>query len=366
MTINSQCAALASLRLYEQEASVEAVAQKYALDPAGIVDFSLNVNPLGSPAGALSAAAVALTAANLYPDVRFAPLRAALAARHGVGEDSLFFGAGLDDVIKLLIHALTSAGDSVLVHLPTFPRYELEARLSGCSVVAVENDPPERIDADRISQALQRQAVAMAFLCTPNNPTGARIGVAEIEGLLRRFPDTLFIVDEALIYPLEEGAIPLCAGHANIIVLRTLSKYFGLAGFRVGYAVGSPALLKLVEVGRPPFNMAAPSVAAAIAALDDGAFLSRCKAEFAAEVAHFRAAAEAIPGLAVRGNHANMLLLGTGRLSAGACCAQLAARGILVADATSFRGLEGLNLIRVSLRGRADNERLITALAEVM
>lgn len=366
MTINRHCAELASIRLYEQETSIETVARQFGLDPRAIIDFSLNVNPFGSPQGALAAAAAALPETSRYPDVRFSALRSALAERHGVGEDNLFFGSGLDDVIKLLIQALTSAGDAVLVHLPTFPRYELEARLTGCRIVEVENEAPERIDVDRIRAALEAQTVAIAFLCTPNNPTGARIETPDIEALVRRFPDTIFIVDEALIFPLDEGAMPICARHSNAIVLRTFSKYFGLAGLRVGYAVGDPSLLRVVEVGRPPFNMTLPSVAAATAALEDDGFLQHSRSEFTAEVGHFVAATTGIERLRILGSHANMMLLETAGTSAAACSSKLASMGLVVADATSFRGLEHLNVVRVSLRDRPSNQRLISALADIL
>ncbi|HEX4882483.1 MAG TPA: aminotransferase class I/II-fold pyridoxal phosphate-dependent enzyme, partial [Casimicrobiaceae bacterium] len=122
------------VRLYEAETSVAMVADRYALDPAGIVDFSLNINPFGPPASAVEAARAVLECSHRYPDVRLPALRAAVAARHGVGPERIFFGAGLDDVIKMVLNAWTSEGDAVLLHLPTFPRYELEARLHGCEV----------------------------------------------------------------------------------------------------------------------------------------------------------------------------------------------------------------------------------------
>lgn len=366
MTLNMQCSEIASLRLYEAETSIELMAERYDLDPTKIVDFSLNVNPLGSPPSAIRAAKAALVHSNLYPDLRFAALRAALAKRHEVSEDHLFFGAGLDDVIKLILQAWTSEGDRILVHLPTFPRYELEARLRGCEVVAVENDSPEKINPDRIARALATGDIALAFLCTPNNPTGATVSNEVIAQLVVAHPDTLFVVDEALIFPGEEGAIPLCRDHANICVLRTFSKYFGLAGLRIGYAVADPSLIRIAEAGRPPFNMAAAAVNAAAAAVNDDAFLAECKAVFRDELDHFCTAIAAYPDLSVKGSNANMLLLDLGARSVDSVVVGLAQRGVVVADATSFRGLERHSMIRVSLRCRTENQRLITALEEVL
>lgn len=364
MTLNVQSAQMASIRLYEQETSVDVIAGRHGLAPSDVIDFSLNVNPFGSPEGALAAARSALGRSNLYPGIGFGALRAALSKRHGVAGDCLFFGAGLDDVIKLLLQAWTSEGDTVLVHLPTFPRYELEARLRGCRVVGVENDAPEIIDVAGIERELAQGDVALAFICTPNNPTGATVDNRDLERMARAFPDTIFVVDEALIYPLLDGAVPLCARHRNLCVLRTFSKYFGLAGLRIGYAVADAALVRVAEVGRPPFNMAAAAIDAATAALADETFLPSCKAVFAQEADHFRKQTAGF-GIAVRGSNANMLLLDLGDRSAAGMAARLASKGIVVADATSFRGLERYEMLRVSLRGRDDNLKLIAALETI-
>ncbi|CAH1688462.1 Histidinol-phosphate aminotransferase [Hyphomicrobiales bacterium] len=365
MTLNPRNAEFASVRLYEAETSVATIAARHGLDPADVLDFSLNINPFGPPQAAIAAAQAALGTCHLYPDLRFSRLREAVALRHDVPEDMLFFGAGLDDVIKLLIHAWTSEGCTVLVHVPTFPRYELEANLRGCRVVAVESPSPERTDLAAFDAALAREAVALAFICSPNNPTGERFAVEAIADLATRHADTIFVVDEALINPAEDDAMALPKRLRNIVVLRTFSKYFGLAGLRIGYAVADPHLVSVAEVGRPPFNIAGPSVEAAVAALADEEFLIRCKATFAAEKDFFIAAMQAIPGISIRGSNANMILLDLAHHAPAVAAEALAARGIVVADATSFRGLEHHRSLRVSLRGRADNERLVAAIRTI-
>ncbi|EKF39984.1 histidinol phosphate aminotransferase apoenzyme [Nitratireductor indicus C115] len=365
MTLNAQNAEMASLRLYEAETSIEVIARQHGLNPVDVIDFSLNVNPLGSPPAAVVAAQEAVQSANLYPDLRFGRLRAALAERHGVEEDSLFFGAGLDDVIKLLLQAWTSSGDKVLVHIPTFPRYELEARLRGCRVIAVASDRPEVIGIANLERELAQGDVALSFICTPNNPTGATVDNADIARLAQAYPSTLFVIDEALIYPLEEGAIPLCADHPNLCVLRTFSKYFGLAGLRIGYAIASSELVRIAEVGRPPFNMSEAAVQAAVAALADRQFLPDCKATFQKETRYFRERLAAVSDIGVKGTNANMLLLDLAGRDASKTAETLAAMGIVVADATSFHGLEHHPFLRVSLRSREDNLKLIAALERV-
>jgi histidinol-phosphate/aromatic aminotransferase/cobyric acid decarboxylase-like protein len=250
----------------------------------------------------------------------------------------------------------------VLVHVPTFPRYELEARLHGCSVVAVRSDPPWTIDADAIRAALATQRIAVAFLCTPNNPTGVTIANDDVRMLASGFAQTIFIVDEALGNPADDGAIALARSESNVVVLRTFSKAFGLAGLRVGYALGAPALLSIAERGRPPFNVAVPAEAGAIAALDDATFLARSYDRFGTEAATFSREIEGLRGFAIRGRYANMFLIEVLSTSTAACIDALAAQGLLVADAGCFGGLENHAAIRVSLRDRAANARLVNAM----
>ncbi|HXR55463.1 MAG TPA: histidinol-phosphate transaminase [Casimicrobiaceae bacterium] len=352
-------------RLYEAELSPSIVSARFGLDPAAIVDFSLNVNPFGPPSSAVAAARATLDSCNLYPDAQLAALRKALARRHGVDFDQLFFGAGLDDVIKLVLHAWTAEGDAVLIHVPTFPRYELEARLRGCDVVAVQADPPWTIDVDALHAQLASRRVAVAFLCTPNNPTGATIATSDIEALAARFRDTLFIVDEALGNPLDDGATALARREPNVVVLRTFSKALGLAGLRIGYAVGPGALLALAERGRPPFNVTAAAEAAAIAALDDAAFVTRSYETFHAETQWFCDALARLPPFVPRGGHANMLLIELSSGTAAACVDALAAKGLLVADAACFGTHDARAAIRISLRDRAANARLLAELQEL-
>lgn len=362
--LNPHFTAELPVRLYEAESSVATVTAQYGFAASDVLDFSLNVNPFGPPPAAVAAATAALVRSNAYPDVALAALRRAGAARHATRETQLLFGAGLDDVIKQILHAWTAAGDAVLVHLPTFPRYELEAYLRGCRVVAVTGAEPWRIDHDAIAAALAREPVALAFLCTPNNPTGEKIPTPAIEALARRFANTLFVVDEALLDPREEGVTALARTAKNIAQLRTFSKHYGLAGLRIGYAHASEALVAVAERGRPPFNVALPSEAAALAALGDGEYLARTFDRFADSADRFCAALARLPAFRLRGRHANMLLIEVLDRPVADLKRALEARGIVVADAACFGGMDGHAAIRVSLRDADANARLLDALAE--
>lgn len=362
---NRHLAAMQGATLYERESSVEDVARRCGIDAGRVLDFSLNINPFGPPPRSREAARRALDRAHEYPDVGLGDLRRRVAQWHGVPGDALVFGDGLDEIIKLLVHAWTDEGDRVLIHIPTFPRYELEACARGAVPVVVRSEPPWATNLPAMARALEAAPVALAFLCTPNNPTSAEIPPAEVDRLAAGFPGTMFVVDEALIFPPDAGAVPLLAGRQNMTVLRTFSKYFGLAGLRAGYAIANPARLALVEMVRPPFNVSGMAAAAALAAMDDREFLESSRRDFHREAAFLREALRGLEGCQIHGGDSNMLLLALDGVPSPALVEALARRGILVVDGRTFNGLEDRDAIRVSIRDRAANEALARALREV-
>ena len=365
MSINKYSQSLASTRLYEQETSLEFLAERHGLEQSNMIDFSLNVNPFGCSAGAIDAISLSLGQVQLYPDVNLSELRLALSSKHCQSPDRFFFGGRLDDVIKLLLQAWASEGDKVLIHLPTFPRYALEARLRGCQVISVQGEVATQFDAERYERALQKDDISVAFICTPNNPTGEIIPVEVIEHLAGAYPDTIFVVDEALINPIKEGAVGLVDRFDNVAILRTFSKFFGLAGMRVGYAIANQKLIDIANIGRPPFNVSLPAAVAAIAALQDENFLRQCSEKFLEESTYFRAQLSSHPSVRVVGCHGNMMLLELASCSSAEVASMLASQGIVVADATSFDGLQNTATLRVSLKGREQNERLIASLRNI-
>lgn len=353
------------MRLYEEEAAPETIIARYGLDPAQVIDFSVNVNPFAPPPIAAGTAEMALEACGVYPDLNLQDLRAALAQRHGLDTGAFLFGAGLDDVLKLISQAWLGPAKTALIHVPTFPRYELEARIVGARQVFVSASEPWHIDMAGIEAALAAEPVDVAYLCTPNNPTGARISNADIARLADAFPGTRFVVDEALSDPAQPGAMPLVAAHENIVVLRTFSKYFGLAGLRVGYAAGQPRTLASLKTVRPPFNVSGFSARIALATLKNDDFLSTSRQAFASERAFVTSGIEALPGLTLRGACSNTVFVTLEGIPLPELITGLAREGIIVVDATSFRGLEDTPSLRLSLRTRKENTRLLEALSRV-
>lgn len=302
-----------------------------------------------------------------YPPVYADRLRAAVARRFGVPECAVATGCGSDDLLDSALRAAADPGADVRFVPPTFSMVETFARMNGLRPVAVD---PDR--AGRDPAALVEGSPGVVYLCRPDNPTGEVRTRAWVEALLAAAgPDgPVVLLDEAYaeFAPealLEEEAGRIAAGErGRLVVLRTLSKAYGLAGLRVGYAVGHPDVVAEIEKSRGPYKVSRPAEAAAVAALEDAEGWVR---EVVADVRRERARLH--EGLAARGlrplpSGANFLLVPLGPRSAGAVSAALRARGIAV---RAFPELPGIgDAVRITIGPAAEMERLLAALDEVI
>lgn len=207
---------------------------------------------------------------NRYPEPRPQALRARMAALYGVPPERLLLTRGGDDAIDLLIRAFCRPGeDAVLVRPPTFGAYAHFARVNGVRVIERPLGDDFRFDPETaISTANEDQALKIIFVCSPNNPTGDIIPRDDILTLARELPETLILVDEAYVEFADAESLAAQAGPIpNLLVLRTLSKAFGLASARVGCLIGDPDILSMTARTLPPYPLPGPSIAAAVMAL---------------------------------------------------------------------------------------------------
>ena len=204
---------------------------------------------------------------NRYPEPQPATLRARLAALYGVAPERLWVTRGSDDAIDLLIRTFCEAGqDSVGIVEPTFSAYAQFARVQGARVVTARLTADFAFDADAVIEAMADEAPKLLFLCTPNNPTGTPVESDDVRRIAAALPDSLVIADEAYA-EFSDGADLAGEADGNLVVLRTLSKAYGLAGARIGCAIGSASLIDLLSRASPPYPLPGPSIAAALAAL---------------------------------------------------------------------------------------------------
>lgn len=234
--------------------------------------LSSNENPF-EPLPGVVAAMQAAAGFNRYPDASSPRLRARLAERFGVAADAVHVAAGSVSILYQLAHATCGPGDELLFSWRSFEAYPGLALVAEATPVTVPNTAAGGHDLDAMADAVTDRT-RMILVCSPNNPTGPVVTQAGFEAFLARVPaDVLVVLDEAYIEFVTEpdavdGARVLAAGHRNVVVLRTFSKAYGLAGLRVGYAVGDPAILSAAASTGIPLSVTAGAEAAALASLD--------------------------------------------------------------------------------------------------
>lgn len=255
---------------------ISEVAREFGLDEARIVKLASNENPLGMPASAKSAIAAAMDDLGRYPDSNGFELKAKLAARYDVPAEWLTLGNGSNDILELAAHALVRPGESIVYAEFSFAVYALATQEVGARAIEVK--------ARNYGHDLEAMAKAIApdtrliFIANPNNPTGTFVSAGEIEAFLAKVPPNVVVVlDEAYNEYLDAGqqyeSVAWVRKYPNLMVSRTFSKAYGLAGLRVGYGVAQSALTDLLNRVRQPFNVNTLAQAAAVAALGDTDFL---------------------------------------------------------------------------------------------
>ena len=265
---------------YQPGRPIDEVARAYRLDPSRIIKLASNENPLGMPDSARRAAVDAMVEVGRYPDGNGFDLKQALAARHRVPLEWLTLGNGSNDILELVARALCRPGESIVFSEYAFAVYPLATMAVGARPIVV---PAREFghDLDAMADAVTDDTRVM-FVANPNNPTGTFAPGEAVRRLLERVPERVAVVlDEADTEYLEPAqrydSIGWVRTFPNLIVSRTFSKAFGLAGLRVGFGVAQAALTDLLNRVRQPFNVNVAAQAAALAALADVAFLERSR-----------------------------------------------------------------------------------------
>jgi histidinol-phosphate aminotransferase len=230
-------------------------------DPCAI-DLSDNTNLWGMPPAAAAAAAAAATVATRYPGVYAGELKAALAGYLGVEPDMIVTGCGSDDILDSAFRAFADPGERVAYPDPTFPMVPTFARMNAL----VPTPIPMTTEWDVDAKAIVATNARIMYLCSPNNPTGRSLSRAAIVHIAAEAPG-IVIIDEAYAEFADRSDIDLLARSDRLVIARTMSKAFGLAGLRVGYAVGAPALVTEIEKSRGPYKVNRVAEHAAIVAL---------------------------------------------------------------------------------------------------
>lgn len=306
------------------------------------------------------AVAMAFAGANRYPDLRGETLGAALAQRHGLEADQVAVAAGSIVLLDQLIRAYCDGGDEITTAWRSYEAYPIIAGLSGARLVEVPLDGDHRLDAAAFQAAVGPRTRAV-LICNPNNPTGTALAPEVLERLLDGLPtEVLIILDEAYCdYDGSAEAVVASptqrlARHPNLVILRTFSKAWGLAGLRVGYAMAAPEIILAIHAVAPPFPLPGVALAAALAALDLDEPVAARVGRNATERARMTHGIAAL-GLSVAQSRANFVWLPVGP-QAAALNAHLTGAGIAV---RCFAG-EG---VRITTGTAGDTDAVLDALA---
>ena len=263
-----------SLNPYIPGKPIEEVQEEYGLEK--VIKLASNENPLGLSEKVKNVIINELTAINRYPDGDCRLIKRAVAKKLNVSEDMLLFGNGSDGLLKVIAETFINKGDEVIIFDPSFVEYSFTANLMGADLKRIKMNPYHQ-DLDSILQVVSDKT-KMVFLTSPHNPAGTIITDEQLRLFLDRFPDnTLLIMDEAYYEYVQSDEYPDSLEYIKkgypLIVLRTFSKVYGLAGLRMGYLIADSEIVSLVAKALDPFNVNRISQAAALAALEDEEFI---------------------------------------------------------------------------------------------
>lgn len=348
---------------YRPGRPLEDLARDYGLQAAAIVRLAANENPLGVPASAVRAMIEAVPGLGRYPDSSGLELKRALAEKFRVPAEWITLGNGSNDILEMAARAFLRPGQSVVYAQHSFAVFAMATQVNGARHIVV---PARDLghDLDAMAGAIAGDT-RIVFIANPNNPTGTFLPAADIDAFLRRIPTSVAVVlDEAyneyLPPDLRADSTEWLRRHPNLIISRTFSKVYGLAGLRVGYGLAQAGITDLMNRVRQPFNVGSLALVAARAALSDKAFLQESFELNCAGLRQLQSAFDAM-GLQYVPSHANFVLVRVG--DAAGVHESLLRAGVVVRRVDS----DGLpEWLRVTVGLRSENEAFLRALQEAL
>jgi histidinol-phosphate aminotransferase len=347
---------------------LEELEREYGISDS--IKLASNENPLGPGSRALEAIARASRDIGLYPDGSGFKLKQALARKHGCGTDCITLGNGSNDVLVLLAEAFLSPQSEAVYSQYTFAVYPIAVQATGATARIAPANPAGHampLGHDLAAMAsLINERTRLVFVANPNNPTGTWVTADALRQFVAAVPEqTLVVVDEAYIEYVSTPDFPDASRwlreFPNLIVTRTFSKVYGLAGLRVGYALSHPSVADMLNRVRQPFNVNTIALAAALAALDDTEHLQRSIETNRAGMAQLRAGFDAL-GVRHLPSAGNFVMIDCGR-PAPAVYEAMLRQGVIVRPVGNY-GLP--NHLRITIGTREQNERMLAALAAAL
>lgn len=355
-----------SIVKHQHGGNLTLMAEKYGLEPEKIIDFSVNVNPLGPPEGVKTLVDNWISYVSVYPEPYCDTLKEDYASRLGISPESLIFSNGAVELIYMVMQALRPA--TVLIPGPTFREYEIAARAFQAKVKHFRLAPEKGFLPALKALMCAVRGVDMIFLCSPNNPTG-NLFPQESLGQFLDFCDTqgiFVVIDESFLIfhncRQELSAVRDIMDKRNLFVLQSLTKFFSIPGLRLGYGVAHPDTIAFLSRFQPPWQVNALAQASAAEAVQDESYAYNTRTFVEQERKQLAAALSAVEGIKVYPSEAPYLLLELGAaLTAPFMVDGLAQKGILVRDCSNFAYLDD-RFLRVAVKDREKNRLLASEL----
>lgn len=346
--------------------NIAAAARRYGLEGRPIIDFSSNVNASGPSRAAVRAAKRALAQIDRYPDSQSQELRRAIARYHGIKPEHILCGNGSNGLIHLIPRVLRPA--NALIPVPSFVEYAAAVEDAGGTVTPFALGERDGFRLDPVDMSFALAGKDLTVFANPNNPTGRIVSKADVLEILRYAAreGATVVVDEAFMdYDETESVVKEAVQAPNLIVLRAFTKFFGMPGLRIGYAVMNDGLADRIGKSLEPWTVNIPAQAAAVAALQDWSHIERTRKVTARERERLAAELRLLPGIEPFPASANFIFIKLNGIDGPSLTDKLGLRGILVRDCSSFPGLDA-RFLRVAVRTARENRKLIKALRAIL
>ena len=349
---------LLDIKTYDPVDPPELLAKRAGIPEDQIIKLNGNENPYGGSPKA--AAALATTPLHIYPDPLQRKIRSALSDYTGMEQEYIIAGAGSDELIDLLFRLFISPGDKILDCDPTFAMYGFCARVAAGEIELVPRDELFEIEVDAVKDAIDSRTKVI-FVSSPNNPTGNLASEEQVKALLET--GLIIVVDEAYYEFSNQTVAGLTPDHDNLVVLRTMSKWAGLAGLRIGYGIMSPSLVQHIIDIKSPYNVNVAAEAALLASLEDAPALLNNVNLIMEESKRMFSLLEAIPGVTPWPTYGNFILCQFAPGRADEIYEGLASRGIFVRNFGSERLQD---CFRIGVGTPDQTDALIEAMKELV
>ena len=346
---------------YEPGKPIEETARELGLDPETIVKVASNENPLGPAPMAKQAIADAASEMHIYPDGGGYKLRTALAEKYDLGMENVVLGNGSNEIIELLCHCFLNQGAALIAAEHAFVVYKLMATLFGADYVEV-TDPNFVHDLDAMAAAITDKT-RLLFIANPNNPTGTIVDEETIDRFMAKVPEHVVVVFDEAYYEFVTDApdtLKYVKQGKNVIVLRTFSKAYGLAGLRIGYGLGAPQVVEILQKARQPFNTNEVAQRAALASLADVAHVQATVSNNAIGLSFYETNFQQM-GLEYVPSVANFILVNVG--DGDRLFAEMLKQGVIV---RAMRGYKLPGWVRISIGTEAENHRCLEVMKKVI